>query len=89
MIDVTGLACYIINREHNLQFRAKHQRKKFLKKFADMLFTIECFSIEARINSRMLMRNYFLRGAVEMVLGRRIVAPPENAVVARAPHGSH
>ena len=45
-------------------------------------------SIEARSNSRMLMRNHFLRGAVEMVLGRRIVAPPENAVVAGAPHGS-
>ena len=34
------------------------------------------------------MRNYFLGGAAEMLLGRRIVAQPENAVVARAPHGS-
>ena len=34
------------------------------------------------------MRNQFLRGAVEMVLGRTIVAPTENAVVIGAPHGS-
>ena len=45
-------------------------------------------SIEARNKSQMLMRNHFLRGAVQMMLGRRIVALPENAVVARAPHGS-
>ena len=38
-------------------------------------------SIEARSNSRMLMRNHFLQGAVEMVLGRCIVASQENAVV--------
>ena len=35
-------------------------------------------SIEARSNNRMLMRNHFLRGAVEMVLGRRIVTTREN-----------
>ena len=34
------------------------------------------------------MRNHFIRGAVEMVLGRRIVTSRENAAVARAPHGS-
>ena len=45
-------------------------------------------AIKAFINSRMLMRNHFLRGAVETMLGQRIVAPPENAVVARVPHGS-
>ena len=45
-------------------------------------------SVKARSNSRVLMRNYFLRGAVEMVPERRIVAKPENAVVTRAPHGS-
>ena len=45
-------------------------------------------SIEARSNSRMLIRNHFLPGAVKMMLGRRIVAPPENPIVARAPHDS-
>ena len=45
-------------------------------------------SIEARSNNRMVMRNHFLRGAVEMVLGRQIVTSRENAAVARAPHGS-
>ena len=85
MIEVTGLACYIIYREHNPRFKAIDQQRKFLKELANML----CMpSIETRSNSRILMRNHFLRGAVEMVLGRRIVAPPENAVVARAPHGN-
>ena len=45
-------------------------------------------SIEARSNSRMLMRNYFLPGTMEMMFGRRIVAPPENAIVTRVPHGN-
>ena len=85
MINFTGLACYIIYKEHNPRFRAKEQQRKFLKELANIL----CMpSIEARSNSRMLIRNHFLRGAVEMVLRRRIVVPPENAVVARAPHGS-
>ena len=46
-------------------------------------------SIEARSNSQMLMRNHFLPGTVEMMFGRRIVAPPENAIVTRAPYCSH
>ena len=45
-------------------------------------------SMESRSNNRLLMRSHFLRGGVEMVLGRRIVTPRENAAVARAPHGS-
>ena len=86
VIDVTSLACYVIYREHNARFRKKNQRRTFLKELANML----CMpSMEARSNSRILMRNHFLRGAVEMVLGRRIVTPRENAAVARAPHGSH
>ena len=85
MIDVTGKERYIIHRGHNPSFRKKDQRRKFLKERANML----CLSlIEACSNSRMLMRNHFLGGAAEMLLGRRIVAQPENAVVARAPHGS-
>ena len=67
MIDVTGLAFYVIYREHNARFRAKDQRKKFLKELVNML----CMpSIEALTNGRMAMRNHFFRGAVEMVLGR-------------------
>ena len=46
-------------------------------------------SIEACSNDRMLMRNQFLRGAVEMVLGRRNMKSLENAAVAGFPHGSH
>ena len=45
-------------------------------------------SIEARSNSRVLKRNHFLQGAVEMMLRRHIMASQENAVVASAPHGS-
>ena len=85
MIDVTGLACYVIYREHNARFRAKDQRRKFLKELANKLCMA---SMEARSNNRMLMRNHFIRGAVEMVLGRRIVTSRENAAVARAAHGS-
>ena len=85
MIDVTGLACYVIYREHNARFRAKDQRRKFLKELANRLCMA---SMEARSNNRMLIRNHFIRGAVEMVLGRRIVTSRENAAVARAPHGS-
>ena len=45
-------------------------------------------SMEVCGNHRMLMKNHFLRGAVEMVLGQRIVAPREKVTFARAPHGS-
>ena len=85
IIDVTGLACYVIYREHNARFRAKNQGRKFLKELANRLCMA---SMEACSNSRMLMRNHFIRGAVEMVLGRRIVTSRENAAVDRAPHGS-
>ena len=85
VIDVTSLPCYVIYREPKARFRAKDQQRKFLKELANML----CMpSMEARSNNRMLVRNHFLRGAVEMVLGQQIVTPRENAAVARAPHGS-
>ena len=45
--------------------------------------------MEARSNNRMLMRNHFLRGTVEMVLERRNVTPRKNAAVSRASHGNH
>ena len=57
MIDVTGLACYVIYREHNARFRAKDQRRKFLKEFANRLCMA---SMEARSNNRMLIRNHFI-----------------------------
>ena len=85
MIDVTGLACYVIYREHNARFRAKDQRRKFLKELANRLCMA---SMEAHSNNRMLMKNHFIRGALEMVLGRQIEKSRENAAVARAPHGS-
>ncbi|GLV46493.1 hypothetical protein CBL_20822 [Carabus blaptoides fortunei] len=71
ILDVTGLASYIIYREHNPQFKTKDQRRKFLKDLANQL---SMPSIEARRTNQLLMRNHFLRGEVEMVLGRRIVA---------------
>ena len=43
-------------------------------------------SIETLSNDLMLMRNHFLRGAVEMVLGRRNMTPPENVAAACLPH---
>ena len=47
---------------------------------------ISCYALGS--NNRMVMRNHFLRGAVEMVLGRQFVTSRENAAVTRAPHGS-
>ena len=44
---------------------------------------LSILSVEAHSNSRMLMKNHFLRSAVEMVLGRRIMAPPENTVACK------
>ena len=43
-------------------------------------------SIEAGNTNQILMRNYFVRGAVEMVLGRRLVAPPEAVASLRLLH---
>ena len=69
MIGVTGLASYIIYREHNPQFRTKDQRRKFLKDPATQL----CLPvIEILSQNRMMMRNHFLQSAVEMVLARSI-----------------
>ena len=85
MIDFSGLACYVIYREHSARFRAKDQERKFLKELANMLYMP---SIEARSNNRMVTTNRFLRGAVEMVLERQIVTSRENAAIAHAPHGS-
>lgn len=44
-------------------------------------------AIEARSTNRMLIRNHFLRSAVEMVLGRRIVVASEEATRPQVPHG--
>ena len=85
MIDVTGLASYIIFREHNPRFRTKDQRRKFLKDLAKQL----CMpAIETRSQNRMLSRNHFLRGAIEMVLGRRIVTASEAVAGPQVRHGS-
>ena len=85
MIDVTGMACYVIYSEYNARFEGKRSTKKVTERIANML----CMpSMEARSNNRMLMRDHFLRGVVEIVLGRQIVTPRENAAVSRAPHGS-
>ena len=57
MIDVPGLACYVIYKEHNAKFREKNQLRKFVKELANML---SMPSIEARSNNKMVMRNHFL-----------------------------
>ncbi|GLV44629.1 hypothetical protein CBL_02859, partial [Carabus blaptoides fortunei] len=68
-------------KEYNPQFKTKDQRRKFLKDLANQL----CMpSIEARSTNQLLMRNHFLKGAVQMVLGGRRVTPP----IAQVPHGS-
>lgn len=86
MIDVTGLASFIIYREHKPVFRKKDQRRKFLKDLAKQL----CMpSVEARTTNRMVMRNRFLRAAVVMVVGRPIATPPEGAEAnPKEPHGN-
>ncbi|CAK8671746.1 unnamed protein product [Clavelina lepadiformis] len=47
---------------------------------------------ETRSANRMVMRNRFLRAAVEMVLGRHTATPPEGeltpATNSKEPHGS-
>ena len=58
MTDVTGLACYVIYREHTARFRAKDQRRKFLKELVNTLWNMP--STEARSNNSMVMRNHFL-----------------------------
>ena len=74
MIDVADLASHGIYREHNPGLRTKDQRRMFRKALANKL----CMpSVDARSTNRMLMRSHSLRGAVVMVLGRRIVTPPE------------
>ncbi|CAK8687562.1 unnamed protein product [Clavelina lepadiformis] len=46
-------------------------------------------SVEARTTNRMMMRNRFLRAAVEMVLGRPIATSPEGAEAnPKEPHGN-
>ena len=71
--------------KHNARFRAKDQRRKFLRELANML----CMPTrEAPCNNRVLIRNHYLRSEVEMVVGRRIVTLREYNSVARAPHGS-
>lgn len=84
MIDVTCLASYIIYREHNSHFRTKDQRRKFLKDLATQLYKS---AIEVCSTKPILMRNYFVRSAIEMVLRRRIVVSSE-AVAGPVPHGS-
>ena len=70
MIAVTGLACCFIYSEPNARLTEKDQRRKILKELANML----CMpSIKAHSSNRMVMRNHFLGGAVEMVLERQIV----------------
>lgn len=86
IIDITGLAPYIIYKEHNLRFRTKDQRRKFLKDLANQL----CMpSVEAQSANRMLMRSHFLQSSVEMVLGRRILTQPKVADGPQIPHESH
>ena len=62
MIDVTGLACYVIYREQNARFRAKDQQRKFLKELANRLCMA---SMEARSNNRMLMMAMLYKNNLE------------------------
>jgi len=72
MIDVAGLASHIIYKEQNPRFKTEGQRRKFLKDLAEEL----CMPlVEARSINQVVMRKQFLRGAVEMMIERRIVSP--------------
>lgn len=58
---------------------------KFLKYLANQLCM---FAIEPRSTNRMFMRKHFLRGAVEIMFGRRIVVAPEAAANLQVSHCS-
>lgn len=77
MVDVAALASYIIYREHNPQFKTKDQRRFFLKDLSNELCKPE---VENRSTCQKIVRNPFLRGAMEMVLGRQIGIVPKAAV---------
>lgn len=85
IIDVAGLASYILYRHNNPRARTPDQRRIFLKELAHEL----CLpSVEKRSSNRLLMRNHFLKAAVEMVLGRRAGIQPAAVVGPKQPHGS-
>lgn len=71
-IDVGGLASYCIYKEHNPNFRATDQRRRFLKDLAhDMCLP----AIQMRSLIPKVVGNYFTRQSLEMVLGRQIIEP--------------
>jgi len=66
--------------------QARDQRRKLLKDLAKEL----CMPlIEARSINQIVMRNHFLRSAVEMMLDRQILSQQEAAATSTAHRGSH
>jgi len=64
--------------------KTKDQQREFLKDLAKEL----CVPlIEARSVNQIVMRNHFLRVAIEMVLERRIVSPQEAAATSAMHRG--
>lgn len=85
MIDVAALASYVIYREHHPIRKTKDHRRQFLKELSKQL----CFAaIEKRSTNKLIMRKYFVRSAVEMVLKGRIIVAPEPKAGSKAPYGS-
>lgn len=84
IIDVAGLASYIIYRHNNPRTRTPDQRRLFLKDLANELCRP---SIEQRGTNQLIMRNHFIKSAVEMVLGRRAPIVPMEAAGRQQPHG--
>lgn len=69
IIDVAGLASYIIHMEHNTQLRSTDRRRKFLKNLANEL----CMpAIITRSNIPTVVKNNFVRHSIELALGRQI-----------------
>jgi len=86
MIDVAGLASHIIYKEQNPRFKTEDQRRKFLKDLAKEL----CMPlVEARSINQVVMRKQFIRGAVQMMIERRIVSPQEATATSTVHYGSH
>lgn len=68
MIHVTGLASYVIYREHKIQMKSKDHRNDF---FLDLAKDLLYASVQS--TKRVLTNCQFLYSAIEMVVERNII----------------
>lgn len=84
MVDVAALASYILYRSHHPNSISKDQRRKFLKDLSKHL----CMqSVKDRSGNKLITGKYFIRSAIEMVLGRPIVAAQSPEIGSKVPFG--